>query len=140
MKKILMAAIVMAVGLVMTSCGGGVAEKAATPEDVVKEAFACIEKKDYAGYLRLVDVEAQDGMTADEVREKSVPMFEAKVKEAIDKKGGIKSWEIVETTLSEDGKNAKVTTKVVYGNDTEDDSKMKLVQKEDGKWMIDADK
>ncbi len=138
MKKILMAAIVMAMGLVMTSCGG--AEKAATPEDVVKEAFACIEKQDYAGYLQLIDVKEKDGMTADEVREKSVPMFEAKVKETIDKKGGIKSWEIVETTLSEDGKSAKVKTKIVYGNDTEDDSKMKLVQKEDGKWMIDADK
>ncbi len=138
MKKMLMAALMVAAGWVMVSCGGGASS---TPESVVEKAMTCIEEKDYAGYLELIDFQDKDGKTADEIRKEVQPLLEAKVQQSIDKKGGIKSWEILETTIAEDGNTAKVKTKIVYGNhDVDDNNTVKLVKKEDGKWMLDANK
>ncbi len=137
MKKMLMAAMLVAMGWVMTSCGGSAAS---TPEDVVKESFTCLENKDYAGYLDLIDFKEKDGKSPEEIRKQMLPLMEAKAEEGIEKKGGIKSWEILETTIAEDGKTAKVKTKIVYGNDKDDKSTVKLVKKDDGTWMIDSKK
>ncbi len=132
-----MAALVVAAGWVMASCGGGTGS---TPESVVDKAYSCIQDKDYAGYLELIDYKEKDGKTPEEIRKEALPMMEAKAQTLIQKKGGIKSWEILETKISEDGNSAKVKAKLVYENGDEDDNNVKLVKKEDGTWMLDSAK
>ncbi len=121
----------------MASCGGGAAS---TPESVVEKAYNCLQDKDYAGYLELIDYKEKDGKTPDEIRKEALPMLEAKAQALIQKKGGIKSWEILETKIAEDGNSAKVKVKQVYENGDEDNNNMKLVKKEDGTWMLDSTK
>ncbi len=135
MKKMLMAAIVVAMGWMMTSCGSN-----STPESVVEKAMSCMQDNDYAGYLDLVYFQDKDGSTAEEIRAEALPMLEEKGKESMEKLGGIKSWEILETTLSDDGKSGGVKVKIIYGDGSDNTSTMKVVQTEDGKWMLDSKK
>ncbi len=83
MKKMFMAAMLVAMGWMMTSCGG-----TSTPEDVVKKSFTCLENKDYAGYLELIDFKEKDGKSPDEIRKQVLPLMEDKAEDGIEKKGG----------------------------------------------------
>ena len=60
-------------------------------------------------------------------------MANEKVAKEIESKGGIKSYEVIEETIAEDGKTAVVKMKIIYGDDSTKDSKYDLVLV-DGAW------
>jgi hypothetical protein len=66
-------------------------------------------------------------------------LFKEKAGKAIEKKGGIKKFEVVEETISEDGKTAKVTMKYEYGNGTSETESNDFILV-DGKWYFELDK
>ena len=130
MKKFSVLLSVLFVGtiLFMASCGGG----SNTPGDVVKSYYEKIEKGDSEGAIDLIDFGDKE-LTAED-KEKLVEMFD-NGSESIKENEGIKSIEVVEENISEDGNSADVKLKVIYGNDKDEDSQAKLV-KVDGKWKL----
>ncbi len=56
-------------------------------------------------------------------------------KAEVDSQGGIKSIEVVEEKIDEDGKKAKVTLKMVMGNGEEDTDDVSLIN-DDGCWKL----
>ncbi len=133
-----MAIVTVAMMGVFAACGGSADTN--TPDAAVKAAIECVQNGDYEGYLELMQLEEKDGKSVDERRKELLPLLEAKLKEDLEKKEGIKSYEIVETTIAEDGKTAKVKSVIVYGNGKEKKDTHKLVLTDDGKWLIDAGK
>lgn len=57
----------------------------------------------------------------------------------LEKKGGLKSFEVLSEEIAEDGNSAVVKFKQVYGNGEESEDEQKMV-KVDGKWLMDIGK
>ena len=55
---------------------------------------------------------------------------------AMEKKQGLKSYEVLSEEISEDGKSATVKMKMVYGDGSEDTQDLKLVKNDDGDWRL----
>ena len=63
-------------------------------------------------------------------------LFTDKAKESNEKKGGLKSFKILEEKFSDDGLSAVVSTKSTFGDGTEDTNESKYAKGEDGKWYL----
>ena len=129
MKKILLFAVaVLAVGLLM-ACG-----IESTPADGAKK---CVELMKAGDYKALVEtMHFDEGMSAEQqqgMKDMIVSMGEGKISKEIEKKGGIKYYEVIEETIADDGKTAVVKMKITYGDGSTEDEKydMCLV---DGTW------
>lgn len=128
MKKFF-AICVAATALFLVACGG-----ASTPSDAAVEIYSLMEKGDYEGVAdsfyfgnKSAEEEAQGhAMILSLMKEKAAPMIE--------KKGGLKSYEAISESISEDGKSAKVELKVAYGNGTEETTKVDMVLDDKGDW------
>jgi len=57
----------------------------------------------------------------------------------LEKKGGLKSFEVLSEEIAEDGNSAVVKFKQVFGNGEESEDEQKMV-KVDGKWLMDIGK
>lgn len=66
-------------------------------------------------------------------------MFMAQAQSELEKKDGIKSVEVLEEEINEEGDEAEVKLKTTYGNGETEESEQKLV-KVDGKWKIAMEK
>jgi hypothetical protein len=132
MKKFSVLLSVLFVGtiLFMASCGGG----GNTPGDVVKDFYKAIEKENYDAAMDLMDF--GDKEITDEDKAKFKGML-AMGSESLKQNEGIKSIEILEENISEDGNSADLKMKITYGNDKEEENEGKLV-KVDGKWKMKA--
>ena len=110
-----------------TSCSGP-----STPGDTLKEFSYAMEKGNTDQVISMFG--GEQSKMSDEDKEKLTALLAA-AKEDIEKKGGIKSIEILEETISEDGKTAKVKAKTTFGDGSEDEgtSSLELV---DGDWKI----
>ena len=58
-----------------------------------------------------------------------------KTKKMMEEKKGLKDVQILEETISEDGNEANLKVKFVYGDGTEEESTQDMV-KQDGKWKM----
>lgn len=138
MKKTILGIFAIVVMVLATwSCGGGASS---TPSGVAEEAIKCLQEKDYEGYSKLIYLKEKEGQTIEDQQKAIVALIADKMNKTLDKKEGIKSYEIISEEIAEDGNSAKVKTKITYGNGDTDDQKMKFIKTDDGKWMIDANK
>ena len=135
MKKIIGFIAIAAVALVMAACSGG-----NSPSDVAKQAVKCIQDKDYEGYVDLMVINAKEGENVEEQKKAVADMLRSKAESTLDKKGGIKDYEIISETVAEDGKTANVEMKIVYGDGEVKNDTMKLRLDDAGDWRIDAGK
>jgi len=110
-----------------TSCSGP-----STPGAALKDFNYAMEKGNTDEIISMLNGNEKE-MT-EEDKAKLTALFGAG-KEEIAKKGGIKSIEIIEETISEDGNSAKVKAKTTFGDGTEDEGTSKLI-KVDGDWKI----
>ena len=129
MKKLFISMFVAVVALTLWSCG-----PANTPSAVAEEACKCLQNEDYEGYVELLDLKETKNQESD--KEQFVAMLREKGTKTMEKKQGIKSYEVLSEEISEDGKSANVKMKIVYGNGDEDTQKMKLVKNDDGDWKL----
>ena len=107
------------------SCGGS-----SSPGDISVKFIKNIEKGNVEAAM---EVFAKNGK---EMSEDDIAKLNALVlmsQEEIQKKEGIKTIEIAEEKINEEGTAAKVKLKVVYGNGDEDTQDYKYIM-EDGKW------
>ena len=129
MKKLFISMFVAVVAFTLWSCG-----PANTPSAVAEEACKCLQNEDYEGYVELLDLKETKNQESD--KEQFVAMLREKGTKTMEKKQGIKSYEVLSEEISEDGKSANVKMKIVYGNGDEDTQKMKLVKNDDGDWKL----
>lgn len=129
MKKLFISMFVAVVAFTLWSCG-----PANTPSAVAEEACKCVQNEDYEGYVELMDLKETKNQESE--KEQFVAMLREKGTKTMEKKQGIKSYNVESEEISEDGKSATVNMKVVYGDGSEDTSKIKLVKNDKGEWKI----
>lgn len=127
MRKVLLFAVCMFAMTLVTSCGGA----SSSPSEVAKECTELMKNKDFEGLVNKMDFGNKE--ISDEDKELAVAMLKSKGSKMLDQKKGIDSYEVVEETISEDGKNATVKMKITYGDGSTQENKMKFVLV-DGKW------
>ncbi|MBO7544489.1 MAG: DUF4878 domain-containing protein [Bacteroidales bacterium] len=126
MKRIITIVLIAASALFFFSCksaGNG-------PEALVKQAMAAIEKGDYDAYAATFNVDP-------DTQKMIAGLMEEKASQEIEKKGGFKGYDIIDTQI--EGDKASVKVKVLYKDGSEDDQTMKLIKVEDG-WKQELNK
>ena len=108
-----------------TSCGGP-----STPGDISIKFLNSMAAGDVDAVIDIMGG-TTEGASEDEVAKMNALVLAQQ--EEIEGKGGIKSVDVVEEKISEDGSKATVKLKVVYGNGDEDTQKYKY-NMTDGKW------
>lgn len=111
----------------MASCGGGAKSPAAVSKSFVEK----IEKGDVSAAIKMLD--GVDKATEEEIQK--MEAFLGEGSKEIATKGGIKKIDVLSETISEDGMEAEVDLKVIYGDGEEDESTTKL-KNIDGNWKI----
>ena len=129
MKKLFISMFVAVVAFTLWSCG-----PANTPSAVAEEACKCVQNEDYEGYVELMDLKETKNQESE--KEQFVAMLREKGTKTMEKKQGLKSYEVLSEEISEDGKSATVNMKVVYGDGSEDTNKIKLVKNDKGEWKV----
>jgi hypothetical protein len=121
----------------LTSCGGGGGGAAAilskTPGDVVKSAINALKAKDYPGVIKYYV--RKDGVEFTKEDTEKFTGLCTWASEEYDKKQGLKSIEIVEEKVAEDGMTATVKYKLLFNNGTDSNDKVDL-KKVNGDWLI----
>ena len=129
MKKLFISMFVAVVAFTLWSCG-----PANTPSAVAEEACKCVQNEDYEGYVELMDLKETKNQESE--KQQFVAMLREKGTKTMEKKQGLKSYEVLSEEISEDGKSATVKMKMVYGDGSEDTSKVKLVKNDKGEWKM----
>ena len=129
MKKLFISMFVAVVAFTLWSCG-----PANTPSAVAEKACKCVQNEDYEGYVELMDLKETKNQESE--KEQFVAMLREKGTKTMEKKQGIKSYNVESEEISEDGKSATVNMKVVYGDGSEDTNKIKLVKNDKGEWKV----
>ena len=112
-----------------------------SPKGVAEKAMSCIQAKDWEGYVDLMCFEEKEGQDIAKDKEQLAALLKAKGEKELDKKEGIKSFEIVSEEISEDGNTAKVKADIVYGNgDEKKDNTIKLKKDAKRNWKLDGGK
>ncbi len=117
------------VACLMISCGG-----ASTPSDAVAEIYDLMIDGDYEAASKAFYFGEKSPEEEAQGQAMILSMLEQKVKPTIEKKGGLKDYEILGETIAEDGKKAKVEVKLIYGNGTEEKNKVDMVLDPKGNW------
>ena len=116
------------------SCSG--ANGAATPTEVAEQSMKCIQNKDYKGYVDLMNF--PETMKEQEVKtqkEMYVNMMENKMKESVEKAGGIKEFKAAgEENVTDTTATVKIN--VTYGNDSTAVQNVDCVKAKDGSWKL----
>ena len=133
MKKLcfLFSAITLVLTIGLQSCGGGVGKK--SPGDAVKHSFNLLADKKFDKVVEMYVKKDGTAFTDEEKAKVNGLMNMASAE--LEKKKGIKSMEITEEKISEDGKTATVKWKVVYGNDETDTEDGELINV-NGDWKM----
>lgn len=131
MKK-LVALFAVVAAFFAVSCGGS-----DSPGDVVVETYELMA----AGkYEKVVDkFYVANPAEEEEFKSTMLSLCNEKMKPQLEAKGGIDKVELVSEELSEDGKSARVTTKITYGDGSVEEEKTKMVNV-DGEWLVSIEK
>lgn len=109
----------------LQSCGGGGILNN-TPGATVKKAFNLMAEKNYEKVIQMYT--KKDGTAFTEEENGKLLGLMNMASAEITKKEGIKSIDIIEEKIAEDGKTATVKWKITYGNGEIDDSDGELIK------------
>lgn len=113
----------------MISCGG-----ASTPSDAVAKVYDLMIDGDYEAASKTFYFGEKSPEEEAQGQAMILSMLEQKAKPMLEKKGGLKGYEILGETIAEDGKTAKVEVKLIYGNGTEEKNKVDMALDTKGNW------
>jgi hypothetical protein len=133
MKKltVLFGAIAFVLTIGLQSCGGGAIGN--SPGATVKKSISLITEKNYEKVVSMYAKKDGTALTEEEKGKMLGLMTMANAE--LTKKQGVKSLEIIEEKISDDGKTAEVKWKITYGNGESEDNDGKLVNV-DGDWKM----
>lgn len=117
---------------IICSCSTSSSTSSGTPGDITKNLWKYIEKNDFDAILKMMDTGGKE--MDEDYKGKLQALVEASSKE-IENKGGIKSMEVVNEDIDEEGKTAEVELKITYGNGDIHNERANLVNV-NGKWMF----
>lgn len=113
------------------SCSGG--KSANTPGETLKKSLSLMGEKKYDDLVKMYA--KKDGTALSEEEQKKMAGLISIAGGELDTKQGIKSIDIIEEKVAEDGKSATVKFKTTYGNNETNEETTDLVMI-DGKWFI----
>lgn len=131
MKKLFRLMAMAIVVMAFAACG-----KTASPEGAAESVLKSYQKGDFVGMID--QYHFREELTKEQ-KEQYAALLQEKLTPEIEKKGGIESYTIDETTMAEDGQSAVVKYTIHFGNGTSNDDTMKVCLI-DGKWVPDAGK
>ena len=109
-----------------------------SPSNTVKKAYSCLKVYDLDGYLNYVYFGKSISQKELEGKKALVLAFgREKMEEELEKKGGLKDFEIISEKI--DGDNAIVEIYTYLGNGDKNKATMKLKKNIEGKWLLDMD-
>jgi hypothetical protein len=124
MKKLFRLMAIAIVAVAFAACGSS-----NTPETVAKKYMKSYQNSDWKTMASVMDLNEQD-------QAEFVQLCEAKGDAMAKETGGVKSYEIKEVKIADDGNSAKVIYDLEYGNGRKDENgKINLVLI-DGKWKV----
>ena len=129
MKKILSLLIVSTIMLLFVNCGGE-----NTPAEIEKSIYTQMKRGNYEKAMDIMINNSADYNQDAPEKSQVIKSFAQKAQQSADAKGGIKSFEIVDEYISEDGLSATIEVKIIYGNGSEDTKRSPYI-KEGNKWM-----
>jgi len=127
-SRLVCAGFLLLASLLLAACSSS------KPEAAVEAFFHAAAKRDvdkamdYLAFGELSDSELFQAKG-------KVQMIVGQIAETIDKNDGLKGFEVVESTVDEDGQSARVKLKLIFNNGQEQTDSSKL-RREDGKWKI----
>lgn len=133
MKKMLTIVVALC-AFVLIGCSGSSSD---TPGKVVLKAYGHLQAGEYEKVSEMfwVDPAKSSPEEVEQGRAMLTSLMQGKAAPQIAKKGGLKSYEVVEESISEDGQTAKVKVRVVYGNGKEESENVPLKLSDDG-WKL----
>ena len=135
MKKLVYFSLMAAIAvLFMVSCSS-----TDTPSGAMKSYLSAVKSGDYEKFVEGINFSKVKPEKLAETREGFTAMMKEKAAEELDKKGGLKDFEILSEEIAEDGNSAVVKYKQIYGTGEEEEGAQKLV-KVDGKWLMNVGK
>ncbi|MBN1766942.1 MAG: DUF4878 domain-containing protein [Prolixibacteraceae bacterium] len=139
MKKLfyLFSAITL-VTLVISACE----PKANTPSAAAEKVAKAMQKGDYKTVVNQMNFDEEEGVSSkdvDDQKEMFASLLEEKASESIAENGGIKSYEIIEETISEDGQTAEVKVKYTYHDNSVETETMSF-SNINGDWLLEVSK
>ena len=119
-----------AMALFMTSC------TKSSPGDAFKGYMELMKKGDAKGFAQGFAV---DETKSPEEQQQQAQLIEGligdKTKKMMEEKKGLKDVQILEETLSEDGKKATLKVKFIYGDGTEEENTQEMIKQND-QWKM----
>lgn len=128
MKKMFMMMVALS-ALLLTACGG-----ASTPSDAAAKVYDLMIDGDYEAVSKTFYFGEKSAEEEAQAQAMILSMLQQKAVPQIEKKGGLKQVEVLGETIAEDGKSAKVEVKLLYGNGTEETSKVDMALDAKGNW------
>lgn len=111
-----------------------------SPKAVVEKAMDCIMDKDFDGYVEFINITPKEGEDIAAQKKMLAGMLQDKYARSVEKKGGLKSYEIVSEEVAGDGKTAVVAIRVTYGDGEAKEDTIKMMKDDGGNWKMDAGK
>jgi hypothetical protein len=108
-----------------------------TPSSAAKKMAGYLKNKDYQSFVDCISIDNSNS-TPEMVAQKKeylVTMMKEKVGKSIDEKGGIKSYEVLDEKINQDGQRATVKLKYTYGDGSTNEQDTNLI-KDNGQWKI----
>ncbi|MDR2839755.1 MAG: DUF4878 domain-containing protein [Paludibacter sp.] len=118
-----------------------IGSSANSPAAIEKSMYIEFQKGNYDKGVEILiaNLDSNNSSSSDETSEsemaESIKTLAEKNKNNYEEKGGLKSFEILKETISEDGQTATVESKVLYGNGSEDTNTSAYV-KRNGVWKV----
>jgi hypothetical protein len=136
MKKIAYLMVIVVLSVFVASC----AAKKDSPADAAKNIASLFQKKNYTAIVDCIafdENETPENIAAQKNLYENI--FSEKAGESFDEKGGIKSYEVLEETISDDGTKASVKMQYNYGDGSSEEISNDFVRVND-KWMMEINK
>ena len=112
----------------LVSCAGSATN---TASGKALEMTGFIQDEDYKSYA--ADVYSKNKITDDEIDQLAL-MLKMVGAGALEKRQGIKSYELISEEISDDGNSAIVMVKIEYGNGSVEEDKMRMIKDDSGAW------
>lgn len=122
--------------MLMVSCSS---KKESSPSQVAEKAYACLQDRDYKGFVDLMDMDTEEGMSENEKEAQKammVALLEEKYEESVAQNGGIESYKVVDEVVDSTDMKATVTMEIKFVNSSQPQTENVPLVRVDGKWLI----